>query len=94
MYMPARERLLSAQIKWHYGTTTTNNVVVTHPDKDHAEGLAPILEVTLAFQGGFVLFQTANCFGLRFLPVEQPGEGPYVHFCTFWAGTNPHTAAF
>jgi glyoxylase-like metal-dependent hydrolase (beta-lactamase superfamily II) len=63
---------LSAQIKRHYGTTTTNNVVVTHPDKDHAEGLAPILEVTLAFQGGFVLFQTADCFGLRFVPVEQP----------------------
>jgi beta-lactamase superfamily II metal-dependent hydrolase len=27
-----------------YGTSTINRVVVTHPDKDHAEGLAPILE--------------------------------------------------
>src|SRR5438445_772697 len=35
---------LSAQIKRHYGTTTTNNVVVTHPDKDHAEGPSPFKE--------------------------------------------------
>jgi beta-lactamase superfamily II metal-dependent hydrolase len=27
-----------------YGTVRINHVVVTHPDKDHAEGLAPILE--------------------------------------------------
>jgi beta-lactamase superfamily II metal-dependent hydrolase len=27
-----------------YGTDLINNVVVTHPDRDHAEGLAPILE--------------------------------------------------
>src|SRR5258705_1022508 len=27
-----------------YGTGLINHVVVTHPDKDHAEGLAPILE--------------------------------------------------
>jgi beta-lactamase superfamily II metal-dependent hydrolase len=27
-----------------YGTNFINNVVVTHPDKDHAEGLAAILE--------------------------------------------------
>jgi glyoxylase-like metal-dependent hydrolase (beta-lactamase superfamily II) len=27
-----------------YGTSFINHVVVTHPDKDHAEGLAPILE--------------------------------------------------
>jgi beta-lactamase superfamily II metal-dependent hydrolase len=27
-----------------YGTNLINNVVVSHPDKDHAEGLAPILE--------------------------------------------------
>jgi beta-lactamase superfamily II metal-dependent hydrolase len=27
-----------------YGTNHINNVVCTHPDKDHAEGLAPILE--------------------------------------------------
>jgi hypothetical protein len=27
-----------------YGTTRINNVVVTHPDRDHAEGLALILE--------------------------------------------------
>jgi hypothetical protein len=27
-----------------YGTKNIDNVVVTHPDKDHAEGLAPILE--------------------------------------------------
>jgi hypothetical protein len=63
---------LSAHIKKHYGATTINQVVVTHPDKGHAEGLAPILEVTLAFQGGFVLFQTADCIGLRFPPEEQP----------------------
>jgi beta-lactamase superfamily II metal-dependent hydrolase len=34
---------LSAHIRKYYNTTTINNVVVTHPDKDHAEGLAPIL---------------------------------------------------
>jgi beta-lactamase superfamily II metal-dependent hydrolase len=27
-----------------YGTNLINHVVVTHPDRDHAEGLAPILE--------------------------------------------------
>jgi beta-lactamase superfamily II metal-dependent hydrolase len=27
-----------------YGTNVINHVVVTHPDRDHAEGLAPILE--------------------------------------------------
>jgi beta-lactamase superfamily II metal-dependent hydrolase len=27
-----------------YGTDFINNIVVTHPDRDHAEGLAPILE--------------------------------------------------
>jgi beta-lactamase superfamily II metal-dependent hydrolase len=27
-----------------YGTKLINHVVVTHPDRDHAEGLAPILE--------------------------------------------------
>jgi beta-lactamase superfamily II metal-dependent hydrolase len=27
-----------------YGTTHINRVVVTHPDKDHAEGLAALLE--------------------------------------------------
>jgi len=31
-------------IRTTYGTSQINNVVVTHPDKDHAEGLAPILE--------------------------------------------------
>ena len=31
-------------IRTTYGTNRINNVVVTHPDKDHAEGLAPILE--------------------------------------------------
>lgn len=31
-------------IRTTYGTGLINNVVVTHPDKDHAEGLAPILE--------------------------------------------------
>ncbi|MDA9411813.1 ComEC/Rec2 family competence protein [Bradyrhizobium sp. CCBAU 45384] len=31
-------------IRQSYGTNRINHVVVTHPDKDHAEGLAPILE--------------------------------------------------
>ena len=31
-------------IRTEYRTGLINNVVVTHPDKDHAEGLAPILE--------------------------------------------------
>lgn len=31
-------------IRATYGTDLINNVVVTHPDRDHAEGLAPILE--------------------------------------------------
>jgi beta-lactamase superfamily II metal-dependent hydrolase len=35
---------VSAHIKKYYGTTHIHRVVVTHPDKDHAEGLAPILE--------------------------------------------------
>ena len=32
------------QIRNVYGTDRINHVLVTHPDKDHAEGLAPILE--------------------------------------------------
>src|ERR1035437_1084450 len=35
---------LQAHIRQFYGTYRINRVVVTHPDKDHAEGLAPILE--------------------------------------------------
>jgi beta-lactamase superfamily II metal-dependent hydrolase len=35
---------LANHLKQFYGTTQINRVVVTHPDKDHAEGLAPILE--------------------------------------------------
>jgi beta-lactamase superfamily II metal-dependent hydrolase len=35
---------LSKHITTFYGTTHINRVVVTHPDKDHAEGLAAILE--------------------------------------------------
>jgi hypothetical protein len=35
---------LEAHIRQFYGTNRINRVVVTHPDKDHAEGLAPILE--------------------------------------------------
>jgi beta-lactamase superfamily II metal-dependent hydrolase len=31
-------------IRETYGTDLINNVLVTHPDRDHAEGLAPILE--------------------------------------------------
>jgi beta-lactamase superfamily II metal-dependent hydrolase len=31
-------------IRGTYGTDLINHVVVTHPDRDHAEGLAPILE--------------------------------------------------
>jgi beta-lactamase superfamily II metal-dependent hydrolase len=34
---------ISRFIRETYGTTRINNVVVTHPDRDHAEGLAPIL---------------------------------------------------
>src|SRR5882762_448093 len=36
--------ILASHIKTFYGTRHINRVVVTHPDKDHAEGLAPILE--------------------------------------------------
>lgn len=35
---------LAAHITKHFGTKRINNVVVTHPDQDHAEGLASILE--------------------------------------------------
>jgi len=35
---------ITKHIKSAYGTTRINHVLVTHPDKDHAEGLAPILE--------------------------------------------------
>lgn len=35
---------LAAHIQQFYGTNRIHRVVVTHPDKDHAEGLAPILE--------------------------------------------------
>src|ERR1700722_16896063 len=35
---------ISTHIRRVYGTTHINHVLVTHPDKDHAEGLAPILE--------------------------------------------------
>src|SRR5271170_4583966 len=35
---------LSNFIRATYGTKVINHVVVTHPDRDHAEGLAPILE--------------------------------------------------
>ncbi len=35
---------LAKHIRTYFGTETINNVVVTHPDQDHAEGLAPILE--------------------------------------------------
>ena len=31
-------------IRKYYGTDFINRVIVTHPDQDHAEGLAPILE--------------------------------------------------
>lgn len=36
--------LISAHIRKNYGTDLINSVVVTHPDQDHAEGLAGILE--------------------------------------------------
>jgi hypothetical protein len=35
---------LEAHIRQYYGTNIINRVVVTHPDQDHAEGLAAILE--------------------------------------------------
>jgi hypothetical protein len=35
---------LAAHIDKYFGTKFINSVVVTHPDQDHAEGLAPILE--------------------------------------------------
>ena len=35
---------VSRHIRSLYGTTRINHMLVTHPDKDHAEGLAPILE--------------------------------------------------
>ncbi|MDH7798156.1 MULTISPECIES: hypothetical protein [unclassified Beijerinckia] len=36
--------LVSAHIRENYRTDTINRVIVTHPDQDHAEGLAGILE--------------------------------------------------
>ena len=35
---------ISEFIRTQYNTSHINRVVVTHPDQDHAEGLAPILE--------------------------------------------------
>jgi beta-lactamase superfamily II metal-dependent hydrolase len=35
---------LAQFIRTTYGAAYIDNVIVTHPDKDHAEGLAPILE--------------------------------------------------
>jgi beta-lactamase superfamily II metal-dependent hydrolase len=35
---------VSNHIRQQFGTNLINNVVVTHPDQDHAEGLADILE--------------------------------------------------
>jgi beta-lactamase superfamily II metal-dependent hydrolase len=35
---------VAAHIRQYYGTNHINRMVVTHPDQDHAEGLAPILE--------------------------------------------------
>jgi hypothetical protein len=35
---------LAAHIRTNYGTSRINRMVVTHPDQDHAEGLAPILD--------------------------------------------------
>jgi hypothetical protein len=35
---------LAAHIRTHFGTNRINRIVVTHPDRDHAEGLGPILE--------------------------------------------------
>jgi len=36
--------LVAAHIRKNYGTDLINRVIVTHPDQDHAEGLAGILE--------------------------------------------------
>ena len=36
---------LANLVRQTYGTNLINFMVVTHPDKDHAEGLAPILEL-------------------------------------------------
>jgi beta-lactamase superfamily II metal-dependent hydrolase len=33
-----------AHLKAHYGTTRVDNVVLTHPDQDHANGLRKVLE--------------------------------------------------
>jgi beta-lactamase superfamily II metal-dependent hydrolase len=35
---------IASFIRTTYGTNLINHMVVTHPDRDHAEGLAPILE--------------------------------------------------
>lgn len=35
---------LAKHIRKYYGTNLINRMVVTHPDQDHVEGLAPILE--------------------------------------------------
>jgi beta-lactamase superfamily II metal-dependent hydrolase len=35
---------LAAHIRTYFGTNRINWLVITHPDRDHAEGLAPILE--------------------------------------------------
>jgi beta-lactamase superfamily II metal-dependent hydrolase len=36
--------MVAKHIRQHYGTDFINRVVVTHPDQDHAEGVAGILE--------------------------------------------------
>ena len=36
--------VVADHIRTRYGTNLINNIVVTHGDQDHAEGLAPILE--------------------------------------------------
>lgn len=34
---------MARQIQQTYGTDLINRIIVTHPDQDHAEGLAPLL---------------------------------------------------
>lgn len=79
---------IASFIRDTYGTNFINNVVVTHPDKDHTEGLAPILE---AFEVGalWMLCPWHYAGGiLSFFPQYQSVESlvkrlqaeyPYIH---------------
>lgn len=75
-------------IRGTYGTNLINNVVVTHPDKDHAEGLAPILnELNVGalwmlcpwHYAGHVLQYFPQYQSVESLVRRLQSEYPYIH---------------